>query len=82
MKSKELFPAIFDRHASAYQRRLEDIMDRGEAAGRMRVIELAEPRPGMRILDLACGPGTLSRRLAPRVAPGGHVVGVDLAQGM
>jgi ubiquinone/menaquinone biosynthesis C-methylase UbiE len=36
----------------------------------------------MRILDLACGPGNLSRRLAAQVAPGGEVIGVDLAPGM
>lgn len=82
MKSKEFFPDVFSRHAEAYQRRLEDVMARGEARGRTRVLELAEPRAGMRILDLACGPGTLSRRLATQVAPGGEVVGVDLAPGM
>lgn len=82
MKSKELFPALFSRHAEAYQRRLEDIMARDEARGRRRVIELAAARPGMRIIDLACGPGNLTRRLAPQVAPGGEVVGVDLAPGM
>jgi SAM-dependent methyltransferase len=57
-------------------------MARGEARGRTRVIELAAARPGMRILDLACGPGNLSRRLAAQVAPGGEVIGVDLAPGM
>src|SRR5712692_11665472 len=82
MKSKDFFPAVFSRHADAYQRRLEDIMARGEARGRTRVIELAGARPGMRILDLACGPGNLSRRLAAQVAPDGEVVGVDLAPGM
>jgi ubiquinone/menaquinone biosynthesis C-methylase UbiE len=82
MKSKDFFPAVFSRHAEAYQRRLEDIMARGEARGRTRVIELAAARPGMRILDLACGPGNLSRRLAAQVAPGGEVIGVDLAPGM
>jgi ubiquinone/menaquinone biosynthesis C-methylase UbiE len=82
MKSKELFPPVFSRHALAYQRRLEDIMSRGESVGRMRALELIDARPGMRILDLACGPGTLSRRLARMVAPGGEVVGVDLAPGM
>jgi ubiquinone/menaquinone biosynthesis C-methylase UbiE len=82
MKSKDFFPAVFSRHAEAYQRRLEDIMARGEAHGRTRVIELARARPGMRILDLACGPGNLSRRLAAQVAPRGEVVGVDLAAGM
>ena len=82
MKSKEFFPGVFSRHAEAYQERLEGIMARGEARGRMRVLELAAPRPGMRILDLACGPGTLSRLLGENVAPGGWVIGVDLAPGM
>ena len=57
-------------------------MTRGESAGRMRALEALDARPGMRILDLACGPGTLSRRLAAMVSPGGEVVGVDLAPGM
>ena len=82
MKSKELYPGVFSRHAAAYAQRLDEIMARGEAHGRDRAIELVGARPGMRILDLACGPGTLSRVLAGRVVPGGEVVGVDLAQGM
>jgi len=82
VKSKELFPPVFGRHARAYQLRLEDIMARGESVGRMRALELVDARPGMRILDLACGPGTLSRRLAAMVSPGGEVIGVDLAPGM
>jgi ubiquinone/menaquinone biosynthesis C-methylase UbiE len=82
LKSKDLFPAVFSRHAAAYQSRLEMVMARGEALGRMRVIELLDAQPGMRVLDLACGPGTLTRRLAKLVSPGGEVVGVDLAPGM
>lgn len=82
MKSKDLYPAIFSRHAAAYQSRLEQIMARGEAAGRQRVLELVDAGPGMRVIDLACGPGTLTRRLAERVGPSGEVVGVDLAPGM
>jgi ubiquinone/menaquinone biosynthesis C-methylase UbiE len=82
LKSKALFPAVFSRHALAYERRLEGIMERGESLGRLRVIELVAAQSGMRILDLACGPGTLTRRLAPLVSPGGEVVGVDLAPGM
>jgi ubiquinone/menaquinone biosynthesis C-methylase UbiE len=82
VKSKELFPAVFGRHALAYQQRIEQVMARGEARGRLRVLELVDAQPGMRVLDLACGPGTLSRRLADQVSPGGEVVGVDLAPGM
>ena len=73
---------LFSRHAAAYQRRLDEIMARGQAHGRRRVVELLELEPGMRVLDLACGPGTLSKPLADQVAPGGEVVGVDLAPGM
>ena len=82
MKSKDLYPSIFSRHAQAYDRRLDQIMSSGEARGRQRVLDLVDARPGMRILDLACGPGNLARRLAAAVAPGGEVVGVDLAPGM
>ena len=82
VKSKELFPGIFSRHAAAYQSRLDGLMARGEARGRWRVVEVVNARPGMRILDLACGPGTLTRPLAALVSPGGEVVGVDLAPGM
>ena len=82
MKSKDLFPAIFSRHAAAYKARLDEILARGEAVGRRRVIELLEVRPGMKVLDLACGPGTLTMPLAALASPGGEVVGVDLADGM
>lgn len=82
MKAKDLFPAIFSRHAEAYDRRLDRAMTRGEAKGRQRVIDLVQARPGMRILDLACGPGNLTRRLAALIAPDGEVIGVDLAPGM
>lgn len=82
MKSKQLFPGVFSRHALDYNRRLEQIMARGESRGRLRVLELVDAQPGMRILDLACGPGTLTRRLATAVTPGGEAVGVDLAPGM
>jgi ubiquinone/menaquinone biosynthesis C-methylase UbiE len=82
LKSKQLYPGVFSRHALDYDRRLEQIMARGEARGRLRVLELVDARPGMRILDLACGPGTLTRRLAAQVSPDGEVVGIDLAPGM
>jgi ubiquinone/menaquinone biosynthesis C-methylase UbiE len=82
VKSKDLFPAMFSRNAVAYKERLDGIMARKEALGRQRVIELLDLKPGMRVLDLACGPGTLSKPLAAQLAPNGSLVGVDLAEGM
>ena len=82
MKSKELYPRVFSRHAAAYKQRLDEVLARGEPRGRLRMIELAAMRPGMRVLDLACGPGTMTRLLAKQVTPGGSVFGADLARGM
>jgi ubiquinone/menaquinone biosynthesis C-methylase UbiE len=80
--AKDLYPGTFSRHAAAYKQRLDEVMARSESRGRTAVIEWLDPTPGMRILDLACGPGTLSYRLAGHVSPGGEVVGIDLASGM
>lgn len=42
------------------------------------LLDLAQPAPGEHLLDLACGTGIVARLAAPRVAPDGRVVGVDL----
>jgi ubiquinone/menaquinone biosynthesis C-methylase UbiE len=46
------------------------------------VIELAAPREGERVLDLACGTGLVARAVAPIVGTDGAVVGVDVLPGM
>ena len=43
-----------------------------------RMVELADLRPGMRVLDLASGAGEPSLRAARRVGPTGHVLGTDI----
>jgi ubiquinone/menaquinone biosynthesis C-methylase UbiE len=35
-------------------------------------------RPEMRVLDLACGDGFYTRRIAERLGPGGHITGADI----
>ncbi|MER6213520.1 methyltransferase domain-containing protein [Streptomyces sp. NPDC001674] len=40
---------------------------------------VGELRPGMRLLDVGCGPGTITADLAELVGPGGRVTAVDAA---
>jgi SAM-dependent methyltransferase len=47
-----------------------------------RVVALAAPVAGGRVLDVACGTGVVARLAAERVAPDGQVVGLDLNPGM
>ena len=46
------------------------------------LVELAQPRPGDRVVDVACGTGIVARIAAARVGPTGAVVGIDLNPGM
>jgi len=46
------------------------------------LVELAQPRPSERVLDVACGTGVVARIAATRVGPSGTVVGIDLNPGM
>lgn len=52
------------------------------AAWGPRLAAAAALRPGMRVLDVACGTGALTLAAAKAVAPGGAVVGIDLNPGM
>lgn len=47
-----------------------------------RLVEMARPQRGERCLDVGCGTGLVSDRLAAAVGPGGHVVGLDASAGM
>jgi len=47
-----------------------------------RMLELTAPRPGDRVLELACGAGGTGLAAAARVAPGGEVVLSDVAAEM
>jgi len=46
------------------------------------VVALADPRPGERVLDVACGTGVVTRLVAKQVGHTGNVVGLDLNPGM
>src|SRR5829696_4557751 len=46
---------------------------------RDRGMGLLQPAPGEHILDIGCGGGAFCRQIAPLVAPGGSVLGIDNA---
>jgi SAM-dependent methyltransferase len=46
------------------------------------MIELLDPRPGQRVLELAAGPGEVGFLALPRLLPGGELVSTDVAPEM
>ena len=42
-----------------------------------RIAAMLPLRPGLRVLDVGCGPGADTTMLAPLLSPGGRIVGVD-----
>jgi SAM-dependent methyltransferase len=54
---------------------------RGAVVGE-RMLDLSDPQPGERVLELACGPGGLGLSAAKRVGSGGHVVLSDVVAEM
>jgi ubiquinone/menaquinone biosynthesis C-methylase UbiE len=57
-------------------------VDARAAAVTTRMLELADPQPGERVLELACGAGGAGLAAAARVAPSGEVVLSDVAAEM
>ncbi|APT10454.1 MULTISPECIES: class I SAM-dependent methyltransferase [Mycobacterium] len=47
-----------------------------------RLVGLSGAEPGNRVLDVGCGTGYFTRRIARAVHPGGSVVGIDPSQSM
>ncbi len=75
---KQAVAAIFDRAAETYDQTGVEFFGR---VGR-RLVDLVDPQPGDRVLDLGCGLGASALPAAERVGPGGRVLAVDLAPRM
>jgi ubiquinone/menaquinone biosynthesis C-methylase UbiE len=60
--------------------RFRDILTTGLSAHGEQALRLQPPRPGDLALDVGCGFGDTTRRLAELVGPQGEAVGVDAAQ--
>jgi ubiquinone/menaquinone biosynthesis C-methylase UbiE len=76
--TKTLLAGVFGRAAPTYERAGPSFF--GEVAGRL--VTLADPRAGARVLDVATGTGAALSEAARGAGPTGMVVGVDLAAPM
>ncbi|WP_370941781.1 class I SAM-dependent methyltransferase [Amycolatopsis sp. cg5] len=76
MNSAQGIKTVFDRRAATYEG------NTWHARYAERLVELAAPAPGLRILDAATGTGLAAGAAALAVGPTGHVTGVDLSPGM
>lgn len=47
-----------------------------------RLIELADPKPGERVLDVGCGTGIVARNVAELLGSKGTVTGIDVNPNM
>lgn len=41
------------------------------------IVDALPLRPGLRVIEIGCGPGAAAREVAERVGPDGHVLAVD-----
>jgi ubiquinone/menaquinone biosynthesis C-methylase UbiE len=65
---------LFDRFL-----RFREIVTTGLGEHGEEALRLSPPMPGERVLDIGCGFGDTSQRIAGLVGPGGAVVGLDVA---
>lgn len=73
---------MFDRIAGRYEL-LNTVMTAGlHRVWNKKAVEATGLQRNGRALDLACGTGSLTRALAKKAGPGGHVVGIDFSPEM
>jgi ubiquinone/menaquinone biosynthesis C-methylase UbiE len=68
-----------DNPAETYERYMVPVLFAPSAE---RLLALARPRPGERVLDVGCGTGIAARRAARLVGAAGRTVGLDASGGM
>lgn len=76
--SPEIIRNDYDRLSSTY----DDYFSRRMGVHSRRMIAEMGLQPGMRVLDLACGTGTLTLAIAEAIGGSGEVIGVDGSSGM
>jgi ubiquinone/menaquinone biosynthesis C-methylase UbiE len=65
---------LYDRFVS-----FREVLTSGLGAHGEEALRLFPPQPGQRVLDIGCGFGDATQRIAELVGPGGEALGVDAA---
>jgi ubiquinone/menaquinone biosynthesis C-methylase UbiE len=73
--------AMWESVAGGWEAHAAFVEERG-AVVTAALLDLAQPKPGERVLELACGAGGLGRAAAERVGPSGEVVLSDVSPAM
>ncbi|MEQ9814139.1 MAG: class I SAM-dependent methyltransferase [Azospirillaceae bacterium] len=47
-----------------------------------QILKMMEPVRGKQVIEVACGSGLVTKRLAEQISPSGHLLATDLSQGM
>jgi ubiquinone/menaquinone biosynthesis C-methylase UbiE len=79
MNDKSAHEAKIVEQFTRWAKPFADLPVHSEAEGMARTLAAACVEPGMRVLDVACGPGIVSCAIASR---GAHVTGIDLTPAM
>jgi ubiquinone/menaquinone biosynthesis C-methylase UbiE len=79
METREQWKELELSTAQAYEHYLVPLLF---APGAEYLTQLAAPAPGERVLDVACGTGSVARRAIREVGSEGTVVGLDLSKAM
>jgi demethylmenaquinone methyltransferase/2-methoxy-6-polyprenyl-1,4-benzoquinol methylase len=70
---------LFEQIAPRYDL-LNDLLSLGlHRVWKRQAVAWLQPKSGQKLVDLCCGTGDLALVLAPKVRPGGSVVGIDAA---
>jgi SAM-dependent methyltransferase len=78
----EVSRGIWDGVSGGWKAHAADLEERGHGETAARMLEVAQVRPGERILELACGPAGVGLRAAGAAEPDGSVLLTDFSEGM